>query len=138
MMNTIRDWLRSCPLIDHNDRFCLDWLDAEPLAYTIEETPNTAVVRRYLDGTTMREKVWVLAAVQDYSPDTLQQIANSGFWEQLADWVEAQNKAKNFPALPEGCTPAKIEITTTHYLYRAWANTARYQVQMKLTYYKKG
>ena len=42
MMSAIRDWLRSCPLIDQNDRFCVDWLDAEPLAYAIEETPNTA------------------------------------------------------------------------------------------------
>lgn len=138
MIDAIRDWLRTCPLIGKNDRFSVDWLDAEPLAFSIEEIPNTAVVRRYADGTTMREKAWVLAAVQDYSPDTLQQIANSGLWESFADWVEAQNKARIFPALPEGCTPAKVEITTTHYLYRAGASTARYQVQMKLTYYKKG
>lgn len=138
MIDEIRSWLRTCPLIDQNDRFSVNYLAAEPMAFSIEETPNSPVLRRYLDGSTVRAKAWVLAAVQDYSPDTLAQIANSGFWEDFTGWVERQNRARNFPAMPEGCTAQRIEVTTTHYLYLAQANTARYQVQMQLTYFQRG
>lgn len=138
MVSEIRDWLRTCPLIDQNDRFNVNYLGAEPIAFSIEETPNTPVVQRYLDGSTIREKTWVLAAVQDYSPDVLSQIANSGFWEQFSDWVEEQSRKKNFPQMSQGKISRKIEVTTTHYLYRAGENTARYQVQMKLIYFQRG
>lgn len=138
MVSEIRDWLRTCPLIDKNDRFCVNYLGAEPVSFCIEETPNSPIVQRYMDGSTIREKAFVLAATQDYSPDTLSQIANSGFWEKFADWVEEQNRRRNYPTMKTGQTPRKIEITTTHYLYGATENTARYQVQMKLTYYQKG
>lgn len=138
MVSEIRDWLRTCPLIDKNDRFNVNYLGAEPVAFSIEETPNTPIIQQYLDGSTIREKAFVLAAVQDYSPDILSQIANSGFWEALSDWVEAQNRKRNFPKMPVGKTARKIEVATTHYLYRTGENTARYQVQMKLTYFQKG
>ena len=72
-------------MIDDNDRFCVNYLDAEPVSFCIEETPNSPVVQQYMDGSTIREKAFVLAATQDYSPDTLSQIANSGFWEDFSD-----------------------------------------------------
>lgn len=138
MMEAIRNWLLTCPLIEHFGGFSVNFLAAEPLAFSIEETPHIPVVKRYLDGSTLREKEWVLAAAQDYSPDALQQIANSGFWEQFTGWVEQQNKKKNFPQMPPGQTARAVEVTSTHYLYQVDANTGRYQVQMKLTYYQKG
>ncbi len=138
MIEEIRNWLRTCPLIDQSDRFNVNYLSQEPLAFSVEETPSNAIARRYMDGSTLRAKTWVLAAVQDYSPDVLAQIGNSGFWEQLSAWVEQQSRARNFPAMPKGCKARKIEVTTTHYLYRANTNTARYQVQMQLTYFEKG
>ena len=138
MIEEIRNWLRTCPLIDQSDRFNVNYLSQEPLAFSVEETPSNAIARRYMDGSTLRAKTWVLAAVQDYSPDVLAQVGNSGFWEQFSAWVEQQGRARNFPAMPKGCKARKIEVTTTHYLYRANTNTARYQVQMQLTYFEKG
>ena len=88
MIEEIRNWLRTCPLIDQSDRFNVNYLSQEPLAFSVEETPSNAIARRYMDGSTLRAKTWVLAAVQDYSPDVLAQIGNSGFWEQFSAWVE--------------------------------------------------
>lgn len=138
MINEIRTWLRGCPLIDEEERFNVNYLDASPMCFSIEETPNTPVTKTYLDGSTIREKNWVLASTQDYSPDVLQQLANSGFWEKFSDWVEKQNKQHNFPQMTEGRIAKKVEVSTTHYLYQADTNTARYQLQMRLTYFQKG
>ncbi len=138
MIDAIRDWLRSCPLVDKSGRFDVNYLGAEPICYTVEEVPNSPVLRRYLDGSTMREKVFVVASRDEYGANVLQNIANSGFWEQFSDWIEKQNKAKRFPVMETGKTPQKIEVTSSHYLFQAEASTARYQIQMKLTYFQKG
>lgn len=138
MIESIRTWLRDCPLIDKKDRFNVNFLDADPICYTVEETPTSPIIKRYLDGSTVREKAFAVASRDEYGGDVLINIANSGFWEQFSDWVEQQNKSKNYPQMAEGQKPMTIEITTTHYLYEASATTARYQLQMKLTYFQKG
>lgn len=138
MIDAIRCWLRACPLIDRKDRFNVNYLGAVPICFTVEETPNSPVVRRYLDGSTLREKTFVVASRDDYGEDVLINIANSGFWEKFSDWVERQNRSKRFPLMSHGKQPQKIEVTTSHYLFEADATTARYQIQMKLTYFQKG
>lgn len=138
MIDAIRDWLRACPFIDKKDRFNVNYLGAEPICFTVEEIPNSPIVRRFIDGSTVREKAFVVASRDEYGADVLTNIANSGFWEKFSDWIELQSKTKNFPLMPEGKQPQKIEITASHYLYEAEATTARYQIQIKLTYFQKG
>ena len=112
MTESVRTWLRSCPLIDQNDRFSINYLGAEPMEYTVEEVPSVPVLTKY--------------------------IANSGFWSQLETWVEDQNRQRKYPKLDDGRQARSIEITSSHYLYEVGANTARYQIQLQLTYYQKG
>ncbi|MGN0975888.1 MAG: hypothetical protein ACI4OL_07775 [Gemmiger sp.] len=137
MIESMRSWLLACPLLA-GDRLNVNYLGDQSLEYALYEAPTQPVLRRYLDGSTQRRAAFALAAVQDYSPDILQNLAASGFWEQLTDWVELQNRRRNFPALGPGKTPRKIEVTSTHYLLRTTPSTARYQVQLALTYEQKG
>lgn len=138
MIDEIRQWLRKCPLIDKGDRFNVNYLGADPLCYTLEETPNIPILIQYLDGSSLREKIFVVASRDEYGADVLVNITNSGFWEQFEKWVESQNRKKSFPKMGENQTPRKIEITSSHYLFETSETTARYQIQMKLTYYQKG
>lgn len=131
---SVRAWLRTCPLIDPNDRFNINFLDGEPVSYTLDESPSAMVVRRYLDGTERRSKAFALANTEEYGSDFLQQVAASGFWEQLVLWIETQARRRNLPALPDGLKATKIEVTSAQYLYRAGATTARYQIQLRLEY----
>lgn len=138
MVDELRAWLRSCPLIDSKDRFDVNYLGAEPVCYTVDEVPTTPIIKKYLDGSTLRQKVFVVASRDAYGANVLQNIANSGFWEQFTEWVETQNAHRQYPSMRDGQTPRKIEVTTSHYLFESGADTARYQIQMALTYYQKG
>lgn len=138
MTESVRTWLRSCPLIDQNDRFSINYLGAEPMEYTVEEVPGVPVLTKYMDGSTMRTASFVVASRSEYSADVLQNIANSGFWNQLETWVEDQDRQRKYPKLDDGRQARSIEITSSHYLYEVGANTARYQIQLQLTYYQKG
>lgn len=133
----VREWLQGCPQIGSDNNFNINFLEAEPVSYTLDESAGSRTIKRYLDGTERKTRAFSLASTAEYGPDFLQQIANSGFWEQITGWIETQNHARRLPKLPEGMTAAKVEVTAAHYLYRAGATTARYQIQLRLEYTQK-
>ena len=77
------------------------------MEYSIDTTPATEIVKQYIDGSSVRQYLFVIRSVNDYGPDVLQNLANSGFYENLAAWLEAQTRTGNFPSLPEGKIPQK-------------------------------
>ena len=135
--DAVRTWLRECPLIGENDQFNINYLDGEPVSYTLDEGAGSSTIKRYMDGTERKVRAFALASTTEYGPDFLQQVANSGFWDQLVTWIEQRNHAHCLPQLPDGMTAAKIEVSSAQYLYRAGATTARYQIQLRLEYTQK-
>lgn len=133
VLQAIADWLRGCPLLA-DQRLNVNYLGAEPVEYAIIEAPTTPVLQSYLDGSSIRQRAVAITAVKDYSPDLLQQLAETGFWEAFAQWVEAQNEAETLPDLGDGKTSLVVEVSATHYLLQTTAQTARYQIQLLLTY----
>ena len=133
LLNAMAQWLGTCPLLD-GQRLNANYLGPEPLEYALIEAPTTPVLAQYLDGSSLRQKAVALTAVQDYSPDLLQQLAASGFWGDLADWVEAQSEAGQLPDLGPGRGAVSVAVTATHAVLQATAQTARYQIQLQLIY----
>lgn len=133
VLQAFADWLRGCPLLA-DQRLNVNYLGAEPVEYAIIEAPTTPVLQSYLDGSSIRRRAVAITAVKDYSSDLLQQLAETGFWEAFAQWVETQNEAETLPDLGDGKTSLAVEVSATHYLLQTTAQTARYQIQLLLTY----
>lgn len=133
VLQAFADWLRGCPLLA-DQRLNVNYLGAEPVEYAIIEAPTTPVLQSYLDGSSIRRRAVAITAVKDYSSDLLQQLAETGFWEAFAQWVETQNEAETLPDLGDDKTSLAVEVSATHYLLQTTAQTARYQIQLLLTY----
>ena len=133
VLQAFADWLHGCPLLA-DQRLNVNYLGAEPVEYAIIEAPTTPVLQSYLDGSSIRQRAVAITAVKDYSSDLLQQLAETGFWEAFAQWVETQNEAETLPDLGNGKTSLVVEVSATHYLLQTTAQTARYQIQLLLTY----
>lgn len=138
MIDEIRAWLRACPLIDQSDRFGVGFLTPGPVAYSIQESPVDPILTRYLDGSTLRARSFVVASREPYGADVSTNLRASDFWEAFLGWIEEQNRKRSFPAMQPGQVPRAVEVTNTHYLVDAEASTAQYQIQIQLTYYQKG
>jgi hypothetical protein len=68
----------------------------------------------------------------------LQNLANLGFYESLAKWLESQTISGNFPVMENDKIPQKIEAQSTGYLQNAFdGNNARYQIQCRLIYLQR-
>ena len=137
IMEAIRTYIAGCPLL-RDGYLHVDYLGADPTEYVIESTPADGVIKQYADGGALKQFVFVFGSREYYGADVIGNLANSAFYEQFAAWLDDQTRLGNLPELGAGQTAQKIETTTTGYLLYGEANTARYQIQCRLTYYEGG
>lgn len=137
IIEAVRAYLLTSPQLD-GDRLNVDFLPAEANTYSVDVTTCTPIVKRWIDGSSRRQFLFTLSTRAYYGAEIRQQIDNLAIFEEFSDWIDAQNRAKNFPDLGEGRTPQKIEVTTSGYAFTPQTDSARYQIQCKLTYIQKG
>lgn len=138
VIESLRTWFTSCPLLK-DGLLNVEYLGAEGIEYTIDaDQPTNPVLKAYTDGGSLRQFPFVFASRESYGADTLQNIANSGFYEELAAWVEEQSDEGNLPELDEGRTPQYIEVLSNGYPLDTGDSTARYQITMNFVYEKRG
>lgn len=115
----------------------VDYLGEKPVEYTIEVLPCDPVVKRYLGGSTVRQYLFAFGSREFYSQERLQNIQNSAFYELLADWVETRNLSGILPELPDGMEAQQLEVVSSGYLFDGSMTNARYQIQLRLLYFKE-
>ena len=115
----------------------VDYLGEKPVEYTIEVLPCDPVVKRYLGGSTVRQYLFAFGSREFYSQERLQNIQNSSFYELLADWVETRSMSGILPELPDGMEAQQLEVVSSGYLFDGSMTNARYQIQLRLLYFKE-
>ena len=140
----MREWLKTCPLIAEEQSetgaaFRISGLSPEPVAeFSIEDSPTDPVLVSYFSGRQMA-KSYLFLSRREYSEAQSVAIANSGFFEQLTDWVLAQNDRHRFPDLSacgSGKRPLNVSVTSSGYIVTSAAGACKMQLQLKLVYYQ--
>ena len=128
--------MRQCPLLANNRRINVDYLPNNPVEYSIDAIPSNTIIKRYTSGGAMKQFIFVFASKEYYGSDVLTNIENSGFYEDLSNWIETKSKRQELPQLSKGREPISIEVLDSGYLFQADEDMARYQMQLRLTYYE--
>ena len=81
-------------------------------------------------------KSYIFVSRRDYSEAQSVQIANSGFFEQLTEWVLAQNDRHHLPRLDGRKEPLRVSVTSSGYIVTASAGSCKMQLQLRLEYYQ--
>ena len=75
IINSIRKFMLECP---HLDEFAkginVDYLDDEIASYSIEEVPTNPIIKRYVDGSSVRQFEFIFASRESYGQEVLQNI----------------------------------------------------------------
>lgn len=135
IIESLRDYFLKCPLMGKK-AINVDYLPEKGMEYSIDTTPATEIIKQYTDGSSRRQYLFVIRSVNEYGADVLQNMANSGFYEAVTDWLEQQNITGIFPSLPEGMTAQKIEAQSTGYLQGSGPGVGKYQIQCRLEYFQ--
>lgn len=112
----------------------IDYLGSEATQYTLESVPCDPVFRQYTDGGCLRQYLFVFASREYYDADVALCSRNQAFYEALGRWIREQNHAGNLPDLGEHCRAVSLDVLTSGYAFSEDANTARYQMQLRLIY----
>lgn len=141
IIESIRDYMRNLECLDTFNnaiRVNINYLEENTDTYSIEEVPVEPVVKKYINGDSIRQYAFIFTSREPYGADVLTNIDNSGFYEKLADEIEKNNNNEIFPLLDDGMEALEIKVTSTGYAFAVTEDTAQYQINLRLKYFKKG
>ena len=136
IIDGLRDYIRKCPCLEKFNnavRVNVNYLAADTTTYTIEEVPTEPILKKYLDGSSKRQYNFIFASRESYGSDVLQNINNSGFYEEFVNWIESNEE---LPILGDNLEALKVEVLTSAYVIAVTEDTARFQIQLSLKYIK--
>lgn len=144
VISSIRDFISQCPYLDEfNKAFSdvkfakvdLDKLEEDAISYMIETVPADPIVKRYINGDTVRRVAFAFCSRVFYGD--FENIDTSDFYENFSDWLEDCTRDGSFPKLSAGKEARKIRATTNGYLMDAETHAAQYRIQCEFIYYQK-
>lgn len=135
MIEQIRQYLIDNQIIDEGLRINVDFLGENPTEFALEPIPVNPILEKYLNGSSLRQFQFQLLSCNDYGADVFQNIANSTYYENLYNLIESNNDKGILPNI-KGID--SIECLNSGGILDAGTNTARYSIQMRITYYKEG
>jgi len=144
IIESIRNFIRECPYLQEFEgvaghvKVNIDYLEENSTVYSIEEVPVDPIIKKYVNGDSVRQLQFIFCSREPYGADVLQNISNSGFYEDFANWIETQNNINSLPILNEGYESQEIKVLSPGYAFQVDVDKARYQIQLRLKYFKSG
>ena len=136
VLEGVTEYFLRCPLLK-DGVFRVDALGPDPVEYTIETGIFAPVIQRYVDGSSERQYQFQFGSREFYSMDRVQNIENSTFYEEFADWVEMKSNEGELPELPKGMHAEELEVLSPGYIFDGAMKNARYQISLRLVYFKE-
>ena len=115
----------------------INYLAGEYDNFSIEEIPCKPVLKSYLDGSSKRQFQFVFCSREPYGAEILQQIENSGFYEDFANEIEKKNNEGILPIGMDNIEALNLEIISSAYTVATEEDTAMYQINLNFIYLKK-
>ncbi|WLF70479.1 chloramphenicol resistance protein [Clostridium septicum] len=141
IIDSLRNYIKKCPYLDAFNnavKVNVNYLEPYTDTYSIEEVPIDPIVKKYINGDSIRQYAFIFTSREPYGVDVLQNIDNSGFFEKLANWIDDNNNNNILPLLDNGLESLEVKVTSTGYAFAVTEDTAQFQIQLKLKYLKKG
>lgn len=133
MIEKIRKYLIENEIVDEECRVNVDFLGENPTEFAIIPIAVNPILKKYIDGSSLRQYQFQLISCNYYGADVMQNMANSKFYEELYDKIESNN---DDGILPDIKGIESIECLNNGAILNVTTNTARYSIQMKITYEK--
>lgn len=131
MIEKLREYFRETGIIYKKNRLNVDFLGENPTEFAIVPIPVEPIIEMYLDGSSLKQFQFQIISCNDYGPDVFQNMSNSSFYEQLCKTIEMNNDKRLLPQI-DGIQ--SIECLDNGTLLNTTTNTAKYAIQMKITY----
>ena len=113
-----------------------NFLDGEIDSFSIEEIPCNPIVKKYTDGSTLRQFQFAFCSREPYGSEILQNIDNSSFYEDFSNEIEEKNNRNILPIGDSNIEPIELKVTSSAYVVTTEEDTAMYQINLNFKYLK--
>lgn len=138
IIESVRKFISTCPYLpEFSAAVNAEYLGEAVKSYMVQSVPAEPIVKRYVDGSSVRRFVFYFAGREYYGPDVIENIENSGFYEHFSEWLEKCTLKGELPEMGAGKGARKIRATTTGYVFNESETEAMYQIQCELIYYQE-
>ena len=136
MIESVRDYIKTCPHIDLLADVAIDLADEMPTNYAI--VPNgDKIIARYVAGGEKHQYSFSLM-VREFTFQDVERVENAAFLEKFSDWICDQVAARNFPDFGEDKEITMIECANG-FLYQLdeTGEKGLYQIQCQIYYTRR-
>ena len=135
MIEAVRNYVKTFPGVT-GERINVDFLPEEAQKYSVDVVPSQSVVKWFVDGSSIRQFIFIVASRMFYGKEVRQQLDNLGFFEEFESWISENSRSGVLPELTGGRVSKKMDVSTSGYVFMPGEDTARYQIQCRLEYYQ--
>lgn len=138
ILENVKDFIQQhCPLFS-GKRIAVNFLGEIPQSYSLEHVPANPIVKKFPDGGSVRQFVFVLASREFYDAQVRNNLTVADFYEAFAQWIDKVNQTGTMPSLGDGCSSLRFEVLSGGTLVDSRSGSAKYQMQCRLLYEKEG
>ena len=113
----------------------INYLSDDDDSFSLEEVPCNPIIKKYVDGSSIRQYQFIFTSKEPYSEEILQNIDNSSFYEDLANEIEMKNFKGDLPVL-DNLEARCIIVSSNPYCVKVTEDKAIYQIDLNLIYFK--
>ena len=136
-IDSLRAWFRTCPVLLDTNRFRVNYLSESPTEYAIYASPSAINYHENVLGEEVPNDIqtlnFIFASKESYGAEVQQNLASMGFYDDIIAWIIEQNTLRNFPVINNGRVES-IVPTLTAYPAQIDSDSAKYQIQLRMTY----
>lgn len=133
MYNGLYEYLEQCPQLK-NQSFNFDYIDGDPVGYTLAIPPNTPELEKYTNGDSKQKLDFYLIGRQFYGNDRTMNMNNLELFRKVKAWFIKQNNKDIFPDLGPDKVVQGVYATTEGYVDQTSEGSAQYQIQCRVEY----
>lgn len=115
----------------------INFLDGEVDSFSLEEVPCEPILKRYIDGSSLRQFQFSFCSREPYGAEIIQQIDNSSFYDDFVEEIENKNNKGILPIGADNIEPIELKVTSSAYVVATEEDTAMYQINLNFKYFKK-
>lgn len=134
----VRDLLSTYPGIKKKGNMHIDFIGMTPTQYSIRSEPSAQVIKRYLNGDTIRSFAFALEGKFDMITDR-DRAQNNALFERLSMWLERKTRERSLPGMGEHARAMRIDAVGGVYLSAEDedGDAGIYLMQIELIYHQK-
>ncbi|EES49873.1 chloramphenicol resistance protein [Clostridium botulinum] len=137
IIEAIKDYIGSLDCMStFENAINANYLAGEADNFSIEEMPCEPILKKYLDGSTKRQFQFAFCSREPYGAEVIQNIDNSGFYEEFIEEIERNNDEGILP-IDSNIEAIVLKVASSAYVVSTEEDTAMYQINLNLIYYKK-